>query len=466
MIAPHLLLSLLACQDYQVTKQTAELVVSPDLTDLGAVPVGYAVDAVIRLDNVDGDDVTVQGIELSNIEGDYFGEPDASELVVPSGGTEYIRLVYSPQEVGYHSAELLLISDAKDPEILVDLRAQAVIVDVEIAPQVLDFGNVAPGDEETLEVSLTNAGGADIEVGAADFDSELFSSPTDFPFDLEAGQTRLVDVRFTPADSEPASGTLSLLGGSLALGAVRLQGNDCENGLPEAYDEDSDGYTTCGGDCDDGEAGVRPGGSEACDGADGDCDGTVDEGTECYDDDGDGYTERDGDCSDGDAAVNPGAVEDYGNGVDDDCDGVVDAGTTDGDGDGYSGEADPADCDDADPSAYPGAPELADGVDNDCDGTVDEGTDWYDDDGDGSSERDGDCDDTNPTIEPGASELEDWADNDCDGVVDEGTDHYDDDGDGFTEDGGDCDDADPSVSPAELEVVGDGIDNDCDGRIE
>ncbi|HND34337.1 MAG TPA: MopE-related protein, partial [Myxococcota bacterium] len=43
---------------------------------------------------------------------------------------------------------------------------------------------------------------------------------------------------------------------------------------------------------------------------------------------------------------------------------------------------------------------------------------------------------------------------------------YDDDGDGFTEQGGDCDDADASISPADLEVAGDGLDNDCDGTAQ
>ena len=42
----------------------------------------------------------------------------------------------------------------------------------------------------------------------------------------------------------------------------------------------------------------------------------------------------------------------------------------------------------------------------------------------------------------------------------------DDDGDGFTVEDGDCNDADPWTNPAMDEEVGDGIDNDCDGRID
>jgi N-acetylneuraminic acid mutarotase len=43
-------------------------------------------------------------------------------------------------------------------------------------------------------------------------------------------------------------------------------------------DDDGDGFTECGGDCNDGNAAVHPGASDVCDGIDNDCDGTVDNG--------------------------------------------------------------------------------------------------------------------------------------------------------------------------------------------
>jgi outer membrane protein assembly factor BamB len=47
---------------------------------------------------------------------------------------------------------------------------------------------------------------------------------------------------------------------------------------PDALDADGDGFSVCGGDCDDGDPEVRPGRDEVCDGRDQDCDARIDEG--------------------------------------------------------------------------------------------------------------------------------------------------------------------------------------------
>ncbi|MCK6529881.1 N-acetylmuramoyl-L-alanine amidase [Myxococcota bacterium] len=243
--------------------------------------------------------------------------------------------------------------------------------------------------------------------------------------------------------------------------------NDCDGEVDEhtdTRDDDGDGYSEAEGDCNDAAPSIAPGRTEVGNGLDDDCDGLADEGTSAYDDDGDGASEDQGDCDDADPTVHPGAEESP-DGVDDDCDGTVDEGTDvfDDDGDGWSEAS--GDCDDWDPMAFPGASELPDGTDNDCDGLVDDGTDLYDDDGDGFAEVDGDCDDADPMTHPTATEAPDGVDDDCDGVVDEGTRVYDDDGDGFAEVDGDCDDGRADAFPDAPEQVND-LDEDCDGRVD
>jgi len=169
-----------------------------------------------------------------------------------------------------------------------------------------------------------------------------------------------------------------------------------------------------GGDCDDGDASIRPGVRDPCGSGDQDCDGAIDESGVRFafyrDDDGDGF---------GDPAG-----------------GFVFACTAP---DGRS--ADPNDCDDGEANTFPGAAERCDSEDNDCDTVVDEDapTLWYpdqDSDGVGASSGSietcdppasyvtdtGDCDDLDPLRTPGATERCDALDNDCDSTVDEGAD--------------------------------------------
>ena len=83
-------------------------------------------------------------------------------------------------------------------------------------------------------------------------------------------------------------------------------------------------------------------------------------------------------------------------------------------------------------------------------------------DGDGFSETEGDCDDTNAAVNPQATDVVgDDIDQNCDGV--DGTDW---DGDGHASEGSggdDCDDSDSEVSPDGTEVAYDSVDQDCDG---
>ena len=140
--------------------------------------------------------------------------------------------------------------------------------------------------------------------------------------------------------------------------------NDCDGEIPtDEFDIDLDGWSACGGDCDDADADLNlldedgdglstcdldcddlnpdlfPGQWDGCDDLDNDCDEEIDEDEKenlYFDRDVDGYGHPDelvwicrtegyvdlaGDCNDRDADVHPDAEDPPGDGVDQDCDG-------------------------------------------------------------------------------------------------------------------------------------------------
>jgi hypothetical protein len=275
----------------------------------------------------------------------------------------------------------------------------------------------------------------------------------------------------------------------------------------DGYGTDSDtiqqcdrpnGYVLDGGDCDDANRFVSPSAPEVCDGLDNDCDDLTDdddpgmtgEGTWYPDTDGDGFGDPDGevvvqctepdghaldssDCDDTNPTANPDEIERC-NGVDDNCNGVTDEHLTltayeDADGDGYGADdaeptevctfgagyaESPSDCDDTKAYVNPEGVEICNELDDNCDGRTDEGVTifaYIDDDGDGHgaigttpaelctittgyAATATDCDDSTSLRHPELTEICNGIDDNCDGRIDEGltlTAYADEDGDGY-----------------------------------
>ena len=458
--------SLGCSSDYKVEAAASSFSVSPDLSDLGIVVVGQTVPFVVTVTHTGGAPLDIVSAEVINVEGTFFS---TSDVPIPEGveSDEAVDLYfnYVPGAEGYHYGRVIIKTTAsEEPERMVEMRAQAASPSLAIYPSVIDFGPVDVGTSSVEELTVVNEGTIAVTIDDVPIDNDVFgvSSGFSLPVYLDKGERMTIPFEFTPEDSDEQTSDAAVdLDAGITFAGIHLRGNACSTASGSLYDQDGDGYSVCGTDCNDRNPDIRPGVDEVCNGLDDDCNGTADEGTSCYDDDGDGQTEDEGDCNDADAEIFVGAIEDMANGKDDDCDGVVDSGATDLDGDGYSDEG--GDCEPFDASVHPSAIEYPDGVDNDCDGIIDEGTNVYDDDGDGLSEVEGDCDDSDDRISPAELETADWLDNDCDGMVDEGTIHADDDGDGFSELGGDCDDTNPSMNPGHPELPDDGLDNNCDG---
>ncbi len=442
---------LMACTpDHEITAQRRELSTELATFDAGAVAVGDRETLPIYLRSTAQGPVTI--FEIYTDDEDHFavleswqtddddGDGTNDSQTIPGGTTEspsygLVELNFRPDAEEYFRTTLTIVSN--DSEVFerdeegrgiwrVVLRGIGRNPCANIYPLFHDFGTRAAGGYYSSEVQVENCGQVTLTI--SDFDvigSTSFYVPDHPPIYVLPNTSSDFKVAWIPASGSAEEAEVEIgINDPLFTDTITTIGNDCSSSVDDTWDDDADGWFSCGGDCDD-----------------------------------------------SDGSVNPSAQEIAGNGIDDNCDGQIDESSNepseDNDGDGWSENQ--GDCDDANASISPDAAEIVNQIDDDCDGRTDNNTDWYDDDGDTYSEREGDCDDTNPNIHPGAEETANKTDDDCDGELDEGSYTYDDDGDGYPEyigdDPTDCNDDDPWTYPGAQEDC-DGQDNDCDNLID
>jgi hypothetical protein len=329
------------------------------------IAVGVALEVTIEAADVDDPDASLLTLTWDNATGP--ANPDASGVAVGSAtwyttGTETVTITATDPAGGYAIGTLTVdvYGDDDDADGYTDVASGGDDCDD-------SDGAINPGADELCD-------GVD-----NDCDDAIDDGPADGT------------IWYADLDSDGWGGDLSV--------------NECA--APA-------GYVLETGDCDDASASVNPGAVESCNGADDDCDDTIDEdavdaGTWYADVDDDGYGDDSvtvigcegtgasavgGDCDDTDPAVSPGATEtcDAAD-VDEDCDGLADDddtgasgrttwyADTDGDGYGWSGSTrtacdaggwvtDTTDCDDDRAATHPGATETCEnGEDDDCDGS-------------------------------------------------------------------------------------------------
>lgn len=171
------------------------------------------------------------------------------------------------------------------------------------------YFNIASYTSAGVESEVSNTGYFEIIVPNSDFSDDDSDGFTEVDGDCDDN-----DASMSPAKTDVCGdGVDQDCSGSDQL--CPIDSNDVDN--------DNDGFTENNGDCNDLETSIHPGSTEICaDGIDQDCSGS-DELCQIdpkdVDDDNDGFTENGGDCNDSEISIFPGSAEVCGDGIDQDC---------------------------------------------------------------------------------------------------------------------------------------------------
>jgi hypothetical protein len=341
-----------------------------------------------------------------------------------------IRVTFAPQAVGPVEEQLVIVNDEADGDErprIVTLRGEGLQALLRIAPNPVQFAALFVGEQDQVEVTLSNAGNQVVSVsavallgGGGPFSLQVVG----LPWALSPGGSRSFIARYAPlapgnhqdllrvTSDDPHGPIQAELRGSASLRPPEVCNglDDDFDGLTDADDPDlvlapcslQDGV--CAGSrhtrelCQDGgwqacpPSLYGPGyGQEVCDGLDNDCNGLADSSDPalrldlCENQQGvcQGARHRPSQCtatgwepcqpSDYLAHAPAYGPEQCGNQLDEDCSGALDDRDLDGDGHRALGCAGGDDCDDGHPGIHPGVAEVWDTLDNDCDGLIDEG---------------------------------------------------------------------------------------------
>ncbi len=252
------------------------------------------------------------------------------------------------------------------------------IPNVYVSVESIDFGEVEQLRTASESIQVQNTGTGTLTIEALTFSDTAFSSASGAGLQVPPGTSTTLALKFLPQDWSAHNGTVTIATDDPDEPEVSI---NLRGSVITDFDGDGHAVPDAGGDdCDDDDPDVYPGAPDRWyDGKDSDCAGNDD-----YDQDGDGYQTvvwnesltTGGDCQDNNASIHPGATDAWYDGIDSDCDGSDDY---DQDGDGWRSQAHGAgsDCDDLNPNINPDGAEKMNGFDDDCDGNADQKVPGY-----------------------------------------------------------------------------------------
>ncbi|MFZ5475935.1 MAG: choice-of-anchor D domain-containing protein [Myxococcota bacterium] len=213
------LLLLAACQDYSLEEIKEEksgsnaLEVAPNPLVFSALPAGEVDAKPFTITNVGDVTLTINNVAID--EGTAFEiiETDENATAGRLGPSETMDVVVTwTSSGGDDIGTAVVMSEDVEGEVYVDLVGGAVVPQLTIDPEEVDYGAVGVGSSRDASITLSNTGQATLVIDAISETESVFTddAQNQLPIELEPGEEHVVTVTFAPDSSDIWSGRMEV----------------------------------------------------------------------------------------------------------------------------------------------------------------------------------------------------------------------------------------------------------------
>ncbi|WP_049872273.1 choice-of-anchor D domain-containing protein [Myxococcus hansupus] len=205
---------------------TATLSASTESLNFGAVSPRTSRTLRITLTNTGRVPVELQNLTLNDDV--YFKaalEGASDSKVIPVHGSRDVLVTFSPQDTSTLSAELsITLWNEAQPLPRIRLSGIGAYAMAQLTPSPVYFNTVPRGAPTTLPVTLRNIGTATLTVSNVIPNAPFSARPSQgtWPIDIVAGESRTIDVTFTPEVEGPVERQLTIISNSQGASNVQL----------------------------------------------------------------------------------------------------------------------------------------------------------------------------------------------------------------------------------------------------
>ena len=187
-------------------EDVGQLDVRPPILEFEGLPLGETSTLPLTLTNVGLGDLTIAGTQLAGTTAfTLLEEPD---VVLAPDEEITVDVSFSPVNPDDEASLYVLSDDPEAPSVEVPLTGSALVGELIVVPDPLDFGAVPLGCAQEESVLLMNVGPVDLHIESIVQLGDTFGSNWDFelPLTIAAGESLEVPLSYTADDLEEDEG--------------------------------------------------------------------------------------------------------------------------------------------------------------------------------------------------------------------------------------------------------------------